>query len=77
MVAKHKLLTGVTSFSAERHQCVLVELPRLVVLGFDDRRASHYGLGCGHNDEVLTSDAQENVPAWSVSDRGRLNEWRA
>lgn len=63
MVTKHKLLTGVTRFSAECHQCGPVELSCLVVLGFDDRRAPHRSLGCGHNDEVLTSDAQENLPA--------------
>lgn len=68
MVTRDELLTGVTRFSAERHHCVPVELSRLVVFGFDDRGASHYGLGCGHNDEILSSDAQENLPAWPVSD---------
>lgn len=68
MVIPHQLLTSVTRFSAERHHCVPVELSRLVVFGLDDRGASHYGLGRGHDDEVLTGDTQENLPVWTVSD---------
>ncbi len=68
MAIPHQLLTSVTRFTAERHHCVPVKLSHLVVFGLDDRGASHYGLGCGHDDEVLTGDSQENLPAWTVSD---------
>lgn len=58
-----ELLTGVTSLSAEGHECVLVQLSCLVILGLYDGRASHCGLGCGNNDEVLAGDTQENLPS--------------
>lgn len=62
-VASHKLLTGISSLSGEGHECVRVQLPCLVVLRLNDGRTSHYGLGCGHNDEVFAGDAQENLPS--------------
>jgi len=40
-----------------------VQLPCLVIFSLNDGRASHCGLGCGHNDEVLAGDAQENLPS--------------
>lgn len=62
-IVSHELLTSISGLSRESHECVRVQLPCLVILSLNDGRASHYGLGCGHNDEVLASDTQENLPS--------------
>jgi len=50
--------TGVSSFSGECHQCVLVQCSRLVVGGLENRCTSH-GSFRGRNDgEVLSSDSE-------------------
>lgn len=58
-----ELLTGVSSLSRVGHERVLVHLPCLVILGLDNRRATHDSLGCCNKDEVLAGDAQENLPS--------------
>ncbi len=50
--------TRVPGFSGKGHQVVLVQLARLVVGRFQDRRASHRGFGGGDDGEVFAGDAE-------------------
>lgn len=50
-------LTCVARLSAEGHECLLVQRPRLVVVGLENARASHRRLGCGDDAEVFPCDS--------------------
>lgn len=62
LVVAPRVSTGIARFSRVRHQCVLVELPGLIVSGLEDRRTPHGSLGGRDDGEVLAGNTQEYFP---------------
>ncbi len=49
--------TGISGFPRERHQCMLVQSPRLVIGSFENGGTSHCGFGGCDESEVLAGDS--------------------